>query len=146
MSYTTPAEAIAYFAALYGYDQWPTEEATQQQALNSAQQQLDSLCQWYGYPTDPDQVNAFPREGETEAPQGVKDAECEIAYSIITTGSTSTDAGDPLTELTAGSVSIKFDAGASSNPLVNDLTTKLLSPYGLCAGSGSTQITPMMRS
>lgn len=146
MSYNTPTEATEYFAARYGYDLWPplTEEQ-QQQALTSAQQQLDNMCFWYGDPTDPEQDNAFPRNGATEVPQDVKDAECEIAYSIVSTNSTSTTSGDPLTELTAGSVTLKFDAGTSNNPLVNDLTTKLLAPYGLCSGGGSTTIIPMER-
>lgn len=151
MSYNTVAEADTYFDARYGYDKWaPLDDIQKQQALTSAQQQLDLKCMWYGDPTDPEQDYAFPRDGDTEVPQDIKDAECEIAYNIVSAGSSSaaTTEADPLSELTAGSVTLKFDtadATTTSTSLFNDLTDKLLSPYGLCGGSGSTSLTPMMR-
>ena len=146
MSYNTIVEADAYFLAGYGYTKWDAlTDPTKQQALESAQQQLDNMCIWYGEPTEEDQDNAFPRDGDTEVPEDVKTAELEIAYAIVDTGSTSTDSGDPLSELKAGSVTLKFDAGASSNPLINDLTDKLLTQYGICGGSGSTKLVPMER-
>jgi len=132
-TYVTVLEADAYFAARYGYDSWALlDEATKEQALVSAFSQMNAMCAWYFDMFDP-------------YPQNIKDAQCEIAFAITVTGSTSTDGGDPLTELKAGSVTLKFDAGSSGNPLVNDLTSSLLADYGMCSGSGSTKLVPMER-
>lgn len=137
-SYVTVAEADAYFTDRFGYDKWASETA-QEAALVSAAQQLDLLCIWYGYLVDDEQLLAFPRNPDADpVPQDVKDAQCEIAYAIVDTGSTSTSADDALSELKAGSVTLKFDANSATedNPLINSLTIKLLSPYGLCYGAG----------
>ena len=146
-SYVNESEADTYFADKFGYDNWGTATSANKNAsLVSATQQLDLLCSWYGYKTDTDQLLAFPRLPDADpVPQAVKDAQCEIAYGIITSGSTSIEGGDPLTELKAGSVTLKFDAGSTPNPIINDLATKLLSQYGLCSGTGSTKIVQMVR-
>ena len=148
MSYNTVAEADAYFSAGYGYDKWPgLDNAAKQQALDSAQRQLDVSCTWYGDKCDSSQDNAFPRTPDCpNVPADVKAAECEIAYNIVSTGSTSTGSGAQLTEIKAGSVGLKFEAGAAGNPLVNTLTTKLLLPYGMCSGSGTTTVIPIVRT
>jgi len=131
-TYVTVQEADDYFLARYGYESWALlDELVKEQALVSAFSQMNAMCKWYTVPTDP-------------YPQGMKDAQCEIAYAITVTGSTSTDAGDPLSELKAGSVTLKFEAGSGSNPLVNDITSQLLAEYGMCsASSGGTSIIPM---
>jgi len=143
-SYVTIQEADDYFADKYGYDKWSTEP-NKEGALISAAQQLDIRCTWFDSPVAADQAMAFPRTpGANPTPQNIKDAQCEIAYRIVDTGSTQTNSGDPLTELKAGSVTLKFKASSSSNPLINDLTSNLLSPYGLCSG-GSTKLIPIER-
>ncbi len=130
-TYVTIPEADAYFIARYGYESWALlDESSKQRALASAFSQMNAACTWFTEPTAP-------------YPQGLKDAQCEIAFAITVTGSTSSDGGDPLTELTAGSVTLKFEAGSSDNPLVNDLTSQLLSEYGLCSSNGGTKIIPM---
>ncbi len=132
-SYVTVLEADAYFSARYGYESWALlTETVKEQALVSAFSQMNAMCKWYTDFEDP-------------YPQSLKDAQCEIAFAVTVTGSTSTDAGDPLTELKAGSVTLKFQPGSSGNPLVNDLTSQLLSEYGLCGGSGSTKLVPIWR-
>ena len=139
-SYVTVAEADAYFADLYDRDKWASE-ANKEGALISATQQLDLLCDWYGWKSDADQVLEFPRVPDADpVPQAVKDAQCEIAYAIIDAGSVSTEGGDPLAELKAGSVTLKFDPKATSNPIINDLTIKLLAPYGRCSFGGSVRL------
>jgi hypothetical protein len=144
-SYVTEAEATAYFADKYGYDSW-VAETNKEGALVSACQHLDNMCQWFGNKVLSTQVLEFPRYPDAEpVPQDVKDAQCEIAYNIVATGSTTTEADDPLTELKAGSVLLKFDVKSPNNPLINDLTTQLLAPYGLCPGNSGTKIIPMMR-
>jgi len=132
-TYVTVLEADAYFSARYGYESWALlAETIKEQALVSAFSQMNAMCRWFEDMSDP-------------YPQDVKDAQCEIAYAITVTGSTSTDGGDPLTELKAGSVTLKFEAGSTNNPLVSDLTSSLLADYGLCSGSGSTKLVPIWR-
>jgi hypothetical protein len=144
--YNSTADADAYFAARYGYSKWtPLTSGQKTQALTSAQQELDLQCDWYGYPTDPDQTVAFPRDGETVVPDEVKAAECEIAYAIVDGGSASSEASDLLEQLSTRSVTLQFKVGGKKNPLVSEKTTKLLKPYGLCGGSGSTRLVPIMR-
>ncbi len=144
-SYVTVVEADAYFAAGYDFPKWDSEP-NKEGALVSAAQQLDVQCIWAGDPCDADQAMSFPRTPDCpEIPQNIKNAQCEIAYRIVDTGSTQTDTGDPLTEIKAGSVTIKFKASSPGNPLINTLTNKLLSGYGLCSGSGSTTIVPIVR-
>ena len=141
-TYLTVAEADTYFSARYGYDSWALlDNPTKEKALISATQQLDLLCTWNGYKSDSDQQLEFPRSGTSldadPTPQAIKDAECEIAFLITTEESVSTDGGDALTELKAGSVTMKFKATTTGNPIVNDLTVKLIAPYGSCMGAGS---------
>ena len=144
-TYVTEAEATAYFAARYGFSEW-VAETNKEGALISAAQQLDIGCQWFGYPVDDDQLLAFPRLPDADpTPQAVKDAQCEIAYKIVETGETTTDGGDALTKLKAGSVELEFKATSTGNPLVNSLTTSLLSQFGLCMGGGGTKLVPMER-
>lgn len=150
MSYNTVAESIAYFNARYGYDLWSLlDETEQQQALNSGQQILDLLCVWDGEKTASDQANAFPRDGDTEAPEAVKTSELEISYAIVDEGSTSTDGGDGLKKLGAGPVSLEWNASKKAgNPLVNGMVASLLGPLGQCdfnMGKGTTVIIPSYR-
>lgn len=142
-SYVTVAEADTYFLDRYGYDLWsPLSNTAKEQALVSACLQMDAMCEWYGYPTDPDQELAFPRDGETTVPDAVKNAQCEIAYMIVVKGSSLSEisvgaAENPLSELKAGSVGLKFDTSKNTNiteaPLVSAYTSALLAPYGDCA-------------
>ena len=150
MPYNSVADADSYFDARYGYTKWGVlTTANKEAALVSANQILDLLCQWSGEKTDENQENEFPRDGESEAPEAVKVSELEIAYAIVDTGSTSTDAGDSVEKLKAGSVELGFKVTAKAgNPLVNDTVKTLLSPYGNCdfnMGGGSTQTIPVYR-
>ncbi len=143
MSYNTISTADAYFIAGFGYDKWALQTDTvKNQALNSAQKYLDLFCNWYGYKCDYDQENAFPRSPYCpDVPDAILEAEAEIAFAIVDTGSTSTTSGDSLEELKAGSATLKFRASSStSNPLINDLVVKLLCQYGTCGGGGNSPI------
>jgi len=133
-TYVTVLEADAYFSVRYGYESWALlDEPTKEKALVSAFSQMNAMCKWY-------------TEYEDPYPQGIKDAQCEIAFAITTTGSTSTEGGDDLEELKAGSVTLKFKATSTDNPLVNDLTSSLLAEYGMCSGTGGTRQIPIGRS
>ena len=143
-SYVTESEANLYCADRYGYEAW--EDADNKgKALISATDILDGLCIWYGEKTDPDQALEFPRYPTADpVPQAVKDAQCEIAFKIVVIGSVNTDGGDAVEELKAGDVSLKFKAKNTKNPLVSDLTSSFLQPYGACA-VGSTRIISVKR-
>ena len=144
-TYVTVAEADAYFAARYGFDSWTSlDTPTKEKSLASATQILDLSCAWYGSKVVSDQLLAFPRLPDADpVPQAVKDAQCELAFNINSTGSTSTVGDDPLEGLKAGSVAFDFKAGSKSNPLTNSTIVGLLTPYGLCSGSGPTKLVPI---
>lgn len=89
-SYATEAGADAYFALEYGYPRWASA-ADKDKALHTATRLLNTL-NYAGGKTDDSQVNEFPRDGETDVPQHIKDATCLIAYSLI-------DGIEPETEL-----------------------------------------------
>ena len=145
-TYVTVAEADAYFLARFGYDKWaPLDNAVKEQALVSATQQLDTLCTWHGDKVDDDQLLAHPRTFYTDpVPVAVKDAQCEIAYFIVDLDTVSTQADPELESLDAAGKLSWFQGKVRGNQLVNPLVTKLLSPYGLCSGSGSTSVIPMV--
>lgn len=143
-SYVTVDEATAYFASRFGYYKWPAE-TEKEAALISAAQILDVRCAWYGQKIDIEQKLAFPRTGANPTPSQIKDAQCEIAYEIVETGSTKTDGGDALSKLKAGSVELSFKATAGASPIISELTSSLLSPYGLCSGGGGTRLVPIQR-
>lgn len=147
MPYNTNAEADTYFSARFGFDLWGAlTEPQKSMSLFSANQILDNLCDWYGDKTVEDQTNEFPRDGETVVPEKIKQAELEIAYNIISTNSVNTNPGDPLEELKAGSVSLKFKVETKgANPLVNDLTRALLKNYGICFFGGSSRNVRLIR-
>lgn len=141
-SYVDIAGADAYFLTRYGYDQWaPLDDAAKEQALVSATAYLNSLCEWDGYPVDPEQPLAFPRNPNANpTPQAIKDAQCEIAYGMVLSGSAS-DSGsteDVLTKLKAGDVELEFKGDVNpTSSLTSDYTKSLLRQYGTCHFSGA---------
>jgi len=144
-TYVTTQEADDYFAARYGFDSWISlVAADKEKALVSAAQVLDLGCIWNGAKEVANQHLAFPRIPDASpVPQAVKDAQCEIAFNIVAAGSATSSGDDPLSLLKAGSVTLEFKAGSKSNPIINSTITGLLSPYGLCSGSGTTKLIPI---
>ena len=142
-SYVDIAEADAYFLTRYGYDLWePQTDAQKEQALVSAAQYLDSLCIWYGTPVDSAQLMAFPRNPDANpVPQHIKNAQMEIAYGMVSSGSAS-DTGtteDVLTRLKAGDVELEWKGDVkTTNALTSDYTKSQLRPYGNCSFAGAT--------
>jgi hypothetical protein len=146
-SYVTVAEADAYMAAGYGFEAW-ANEANKDGALISAARALDMQCSWTGSKSDPNQDLAFPRKPDADpVPQDIKDAQCEIAFMVSSTGSTAQTSMSKgqLKSLKAQGDLEWYEAGGSFNPLVNTMVSSLLSQYGLCRGNGSTRIIPLKR-
>lgn len=142
-TYGTEAEADSYFADRYGYDKWATE-SNKSGALVSATQILDLMAEWYYEKCDPEQLLEFPRTNDCpNIPTDIKNAQFEIAYQVIDRGSAIYVQEDSITELKAGSVTLKFKATSSKNPFKTDLVISLISPYGLVLSAGPTQIIPM---
>ena len=147
-TYITVVETGNYFESLGNYPLWESlAEKEKEQALRSAAIQLDMLCKWSGEKVAEDQPLEFPRVPDAKpTPEGVKLAQADIAYLMMESGlrpgDTSGNREDPLTELKAGSVQLKFevcscDAG-KVNPHTNDLIQHRLDLYGRCKSGGST--------
>ncbi len=137
-TYNDVAEADTYYSVNYGYPDWAAlDTAVKEQLLVSSTSHLDMMCTWYGVKCVADQALAFPRTDDCpDIAPAIKTAQLEVAYSMHTAGTATVTAGDPLTELTAGSVTLKFKASSASNPFKTDYVTELISPYGMCGGSG----------
>jgi len=147
-TYVEVVEADAYFDKLYGYDKWTDlDETTKEQLLRSAVQRLDLLCSWFGDLCATDQPLAFPRTPDCTTPQGVKDAQCEIAYLFLDTQTTKPTEENPLKKMKAGGVEMEwFDRLPAINPLESGIVVDLLRPFGLCPGAGATKMVPIFRA
>lgn len=89
-SYLTVAEASAYLSRRLHAEAWAGVVTTgapfvpsREVALLHAATLLESLP-WAGDKSDPDQALSFPRNGDADAPQAVKDAQAEIALWLLT--------------------------------------------------------------
>ena len=149
MSYNTIAEADLYFSTMFGYENWVTVPVGDKpKILESASQLLDSMCEWTGKKVSSTQKSAFPRTPHADpVPDEIKIAELEIAYAVLAQGGINKSSGGdaPLTELKAGSATLKFDTSGgqtASNPFVNTIVARNLSGYGNCA-FGNTRIIPL---
>lgn len=149
MSYNTIQEANDYYSSFFfDLSKWNGfNDSDKQKILNSASQNLDISCKWYGYKIDKNQSGEFPRNIANPVPADIKKAELEMAFSIVENGiGVSTIKKDlPLTELKAGSVTIKFDTkGEVKNRdiLLNPYVKSVLSKYGIC-NFGKTKIIQM---
>jgi len=80
-SYVTENEADTYFDDRYNGSDWGEVPDTEI-ALVSAADLLDSAFSWYNDKTESTQDLEFPRNEETDVPQKVKNAQCELALEI----------------------------------------------------------------
>ena len=136
-SYVDVAEADAYYADRLGAEKWGTY-IEKESALITAATLLDSLCQWYGYPTDPDQEMVFPQDGETEVPKDIKTAQLEICLEMVNQDASSfTMSSEVLSKLKAGSVTLEWFQSQFVIPVVNSVAKSLLIPYGMCSFGGN---------
>lgn len=81
--YATLNEALIYFNDRMNSEVWyVTEPNTQDRALKTATKIIDRL-NFAGSKTDELQENQFPRGSDTDVPQDIKDACCEIAFALV---------------------------------------------------------------
>lgn len=138
-SYSSVEDADLYFEDRVFSDLWSSSDK-KDKLLISATQLLDSLCRWYGYPTDPDQKLSFPVDGETTVPDDILVCTYELAYSILENNKAKfTDEDSEILSIKAGSVEMKFgDTNTSQSVLVNNIVRSKLKKYGMCSFGGSS--------
>jgi len=84
LSYITVADAQTYFDNYrLVTDAWDDATAAQQQkALNRAKEMIDAL-NFAGEKYDSSQSDQFPRGSDSSVPTAIKEANAEIAYSLL---------------------------------------------------------------
>lgn len=89
-----------------------------------------------GEKTDPDQVLEFPRDGDTEIPQGIKNAQMEAALVFDSGADPQGAVGQRVIENTVhGAVTQRFSDSGTSTPIYRKLNAALR-PYLSNGGSG----------
>lgn len=132
--YVIEADATTYFADRFIHEAW--DDATSDErtrALKTATRLIDRL-NFSGDKVDATQELQFPRGEDTEVPQAILDACCELAYEIL-------DGKDPETELrnlvqiqvSYAGVRTTYDRSfvhqALNHGIVSYLAWSLLKPY-----------------
>ena len=81
--YLSYSEAQAYFDERLSSEAWDEASTTDKtKALKMATKAINKLY-FSGELTDSNQINAFPRGGDTVVPQDILDATCEIAIVLL---------------------------------------------------------------
>ncbi len=136
-SYTTVAEADAYFGDSFGRGLWTTASASDKEALViTASRTLDQYILWIGQKATVDQAMEWPRKGTPYAsdviPSKVKYATFELAYFTLENGGLSF-AQQTVDSVKVGPVSVDFsknstDAGIPSfiESLIGDLGSPII--------------------
>lgn len=142
-SYIDAMEAAAYFEdRLYAEDWAGATASDRDKALMMARRLIDQQG-FLGTRADPDQLLAWPRSGipsvtPATVPQGVKEAQCELAIAFLREDLTADDSTRGVRSLQAGSVAIKYDGGAPVKRLP-DAVLAALKPFlneGATDGAG----------
>lgn len=107
-AYVTTSEAQDYFDGRLNTQPWDDADDTSRgKALTYATRLINNL-NFIGTKLTTDQENEFPRYGQTEVPQSVEYATCELALSLLSER-------DPTMEMErAGVISDAFDVVRSS--------------------------------
>ena len=81
--YASLTEAFTYFSERYDNQLWLSSEDTiRTRALKTATRLIDRL-NFLDDKTEAEQENEFPRGTDTDVPDDVKNACCEIAYALL---------------------------------------------------------------
>ena len=140
-TYNTLIEANDYFATRYNSGAWAAlDDSVKETLLISSTRDLDLYCEWLYEKTDSEQVLEFPRNSETVIPEYIKQAQLEIAFSMLESGSvietiTSAVKKSKLDILEEEN----FDNIRKTSSLYSSRTKSLLSRY-CCGSSGSKQL------
>jgi hypothetical protein len=142
-SYVTTVEADTYFTGRLNPDGYTTADTgVQERALRTATTFLDARIVWIGDIKDQTtpQALAWPRVYDSTLdtpedilvlgqaiPQDLKNAQCEMALYLITSGEP--DSSNDLDSIKVGSLSIDFNEFKSSQ-LVPDIVWSMISYLG----------------
>lgn len=130
-SYVDIAAADAYFVDRYGSAAWDAlTDPDKESALLSAMPMLEGYCTWSGEKTDDAQALEFPRDGDTEVPQDIKNAQCELGLSVVNAGGPTGVSSAPLKRLKADTAELEWmDNYTKEQVYFNSYVTGFLDGY-----------------
>lgn len=123
-SYVSVADATGYFSLSYNRTAWAdAANSDKEKSLAEATRLLDQFVQWNGYIASTTQRLRWPRTSVIDQdgravsasviPQAIKDATCELAYSILVNSGFDISE-NPVDKVKIGSISVDFDLGQKS--------------------------------
>ena len=137
-SYSTTEYADEYFAGRLHAESWgETSDADKEKALRQATKEIDRQP-LRGRKTETGQALAFPRYPDTEVPEVVKEACCEIALALLERGNSQRRKlqQEGVQSFSLGNMSETYTPGAGRG-LLSQEAKELLGPWLL----GSVNIT-----
>ena len=129
-SYIDINGADEYFAGRLHAESWgETSDADKEKALKQATKEIDRQL-LRGRKTNPEQELAFPRYPDTEVPEAVKEACCEVALALLERGNNQRRKlqQEGVQSFTLGNMSETYAAGAGKG-LLSQEAKELLQPW-----------------
>ena len=129
-SYSTTEYADEYFAGRLHAESWgETSDADKEKALRQATKEIDRQLLKGRKATDTQEL-AFPRYPDTEVPEAVKEACCEIALALLERGNSQRRKlqQEGVQSFTLGNMSETYAPGAGSG-LISPEAKELLRPW-----------------
>ncbi len=133
-SYIDIDGADEYFAGFLHAESWgQADDSTKEKALKQATKEIDRQPLTGRKATD-DQALAFPRYPDTEAPEAVKEACCEVALALLERGNDQRRKlqQEGVQSFSLGNMSETYAAGAGKG-LLSQEAKELLTPWLLGA-------------
>lgn len=133
-SYCTIKEANAYFSGRLHAESWgQADEIAKEKALKQATKEIDRQPLKGRKATDTQEL-AFPRYPDSEVPEAVKDACCEVALALLERGNSQRRKlqQEGVQSFTLGNMSETYIAGAGKG-LLSQEAKELLRPWLLGA-------------
>lgn len=129
-SYCTIEYADEYFKNRLHAESWgQADESTKEKALKQATRTIDRQL-LRGRKTNPEQELAFPRHPDTEVPEAVKEACCEIALALLERGNSQRHKlqQEGVQSFTLGNMSETYAPGVGRG-LISQEAKELLRPW-----------------
>jgi len=129
-SYVTVEEANEYFAGRLHAESWgETSDADKEKALKQATKEIDRQLLKGRKATDTQEL-AFPRYPDTEVPEAVKEACCEIALALLERGNSQRRKlqQEGVQSFSLGNMSETYTPGAGRG-LLSQEAKELLRPW-----------------
>ena len=133
-SYIDIEEADEYFAGRLHAESWgQADDNTKEKALKQATREIDQQP-LKGRKTETSQTLAFPRYPDSEVPEAVKDACCEVALALLERGNSQRRKlqQEGVQSFSLGNMSETYAAGAGRG-LISQEAKELLKPWLLGA-------------